>query len=283
MAPHADISTSPAASSENLPVSTSIDSGSDHYRGYDHVDWYVGNAKQAVTYYVASMVFKQIAYRALDTGSRVVASYVVQNGDVTFVLTSPLKSAAQSENPQDKALLKEISNHLETHGDAVKDVAFKVDNVDEVYYQAITNGGKSVTPPHTDADEFGSVRMATIKTYGETTHTLIERKQYTGPFLPGYKAAKSNSNIMNSYLPPVHLESRRPLRRKPRLGRHGRHLRIVNPHALFVFHTNKFQLRKSPQLPPLLVRRRQRHLHRILRPKIHRHGIPKRAHKNAHQ
>jgi 4-hydroxyphenylpyruvate dioxygenase len=135
------------------------------------------------------MGFKQIEYRALDTGSRVVTSYAFQNGDVTLVLTSPLKLAAQSEDPKDKGLLKVISDHLQTHGDAVKDVAFEVDSVDEVYYQAIENGGKSVISPHTDEDEFGSVRMATIKTYGETTHILIGRKQYSGPFLPGYKAA----------------------------------------------------------------------------------------------
>jgi 4-hydroxyphenylpyruvate dioxygenase len=210
MAPHIDINlsspSSPTLDLVNFEVAVPPQETTD-FRGYDHVHWYVGNAKQAVTYYVSRMGFKLVAYRALDTGSRVTASYAVRNGGVTFVLTSPLKSPSQIDDPQSKALLKEISYHLDTHGDAVKDVAFEVDNVDDVYYHAIENGGAGITPPHTEEDEFGTVRSATIKTYGDTTHTLIERKNYSGPFLPGYKAPKEKTDRLNTYLPPVGLEA----------------------------------------------------------------------------
>ncbi len=127
MAPHVDFSISPPLSpttdSASLAVSAPPQPLSD-YRSYDHVHWYVGNAKQAVTYYIARMGFKQVAYRALDMESSATASYTIRNGGVTFVPTSPLKSAEQEDDPKTKALLKEISEHLETHGDAVKDVAF---------------------------------------------------------------------------------------------------------------------------------------------------------------
>lgn len=204
MAPHAELSSSPTTipSSTFTPSSTSQD-----YRGYDHVHWYVGNAKQAATYYIARMGFHKVAYRDLSTGSRTVASYAVRNGTVTFVLTSPLRSADQAEDPADKKKLAEIAAHMEKHGDAVKDVAFEVDDVDEVYTQAVKNGGTSVSPPETVKDEFGSVRVATIQTYGETTHTLISRKDYRGVFLPGFKAAPYANDALNTYLPKITLEA----------------------------------------------------------------------------
>jgi 4-hydroxyphenylpyruvate dioxygenase len=206
MAPHADYSTNPSSQDIDLYAFSAPSSTLD-YRGYDHVHWYVGNAKQAVTYYVARMGFKQVAYRALDTGSRVVASYAIRNGDVTFVLTSPLKSADQAEDPKDQKLLQEISDHLERHGDAVKDVAFEVDNVDEVYNQAINNGGKSISPPETVSDKDGYITTATIQTYGDTTHTLICRKHYNGIFLPGFMPAKEKIDPLNTFLPTITLEA----------------------------------------------------------------------------
>lgn len=92
------------------------------YRGYHHVHWYVGNAKQAAAFYVARMGFERVAYRGLETGSRAIASHVVRNGDVTFVLTSPLRCLEQGSRfgPEDEQLLKEIHAHQERHGDAVK-------------------------------------------------------------------------------------------------------------------------------------------------------------------
>ncbi|KAK1761352.1 4-hydroxyphenylpyruvate dioxygenase [Echria macrotheca] len=167
----------------------------DNFNGYDHVTWYVGNAKQAAAYYNTVFGFRTIAYRGLETGSRYVASYVVANGAVRFVFSSPLRSAAhlpagEPISSSDRSLLQEIHAHLERHGDAVKDVAFEVDNVDGVYSQAVAGGAEAVQPPTTVSDKLhGSVRTAVIRTYGDTTHTLISRHGYTGPFLPGFRAA----------------------------------------------------------------------------------------------
>lgn len=92
------------------------------YRGYHHVHWYVGNAKQAASFYVSRMGFERVAYRGLETGSRATASHVVRNGNVTFILTSPLRCLEQSTrfSEEDAALLREIHAHQERHGDAVK-------------------------------------------------------------------------------------------------------------------------------------------------------------------
>lgn len=92
------------------------------YRGYHHVHWYVGNAKQAASFYVSRMGFERVAYRGLETGSRAIASHVVRNGNVTFILTSPLRCLEQSSrfSTEDEQLLREIHAHQERHGDAVK-------------------------------------------------------------------------------------------------------------------------------------------------------------------
>lgn len=144
------------------------------YRGYDNVHWYVGNAKQAAAFYVARMGFRRIAYRGLETGSRAVASHVVSNGNVVFMFTSPLhapdsKSANLSKG--DKILLREIHDHLTAHGDAVKDVGFEVDDVESLYSAAVSKGAQSVSPPKTLSDENGSVKVATIQTYGDTSES----------------------------------------------------------------------------------------------------------------
>ncbi|KAJ5247861.1 4-hydroxyphenylpyruvate dioxygenase [Penicillium chermesinum] len=176
------------------------------YRGYDHVHWYVGNAKQAASYYITRMGFKRIAYRGLETGSRSICSHVIGNGDIVFILTSPLRSLDQIDrfSPEEQTLLREIHSHLEKHGDAVKDVAFEVDDVDAVYSAAVKNGAKSVSAPQTLEDDGGQVKTATIQTYGETTHTLIERSQYHGAFLPGYRL-EGGEDPVAKLLPGVHL------------------------------------------------------------------------------
>lgn len=177
------------------------------YNGYDNVHWYVGNAKQAAAFYVTRMGFQRIAYRGLETGSRTVASHVVRNGDVTFVFTSPLRddSYHPSLSEEDKTLLAEIHTHLKAHGDAVRDVAFQVEDVHAVYDAAVSHGAHSVYPPKTVSDEFGSATYARIRTYGDTTHTLIERKEYTGAFLPGFRAVPGEDSVAK-YLPNVELE-----------------------------------------------------------------------------
>lgn len=187
--------------------------GTPNFHGYDHITWYVGNAKQAASYYTTRLGFCTIAYRGLETGSRYIASHVVANGNIRFVLTSAIKSYSglDGDEPitsEDRRLLKEIYTHMEKHGDAVKDVAFEVDNVEGVYQQAAEQGAVSVQPPRTRSDENGSVTTAIIRTYGDTTHTLISRDSYNGIFLPGYKSIPSSKvDPLQHLLPTVNLEA----------------------------------------------------------------------------
>ncbi|KXX77665.1 4-hydroxyphenylpyruvate dioxygenase [Madurella mycetomatis] len=188
-----------------------VQSPTPNFNGYDHVTWWVGNAKQAAGYYNTFFGFKTIAYRGLETGSRYFASYVVVNRDVRFVFTSPIRSekhlpADESISPEDRHLLREIHEHLEKHGDAVKDVAFEVDNVDGVYDKAVAEGAESVQPPMTMGDkESGYVRTAVIRTYGDTTHTLVARQNFRGAFLPGFRAVASPRPAALATLPDVPL------------------------------------------------------------------------------
>jgi 4-hydroxyphenylpyruvate dioxygenase len=187
-----------AADISSIPDSLAVQPPS-NFTGYDHVTWWVGNAKQAASYYTSLFDFETIAYKGLETGSRYTASYVVANRNVRFVFTSPLRSAVhlpedESISPEDKKLLQEMHAHLEKHGDAVKDVAFEVDNVEGVYHKAVKEGAKAVQGPVVSRDsEHGSVTTAVICTYGDTTHTLISRQSYTGPFLPGFRAVNKPS------------------------------------------------------------------------------------------
>jgi 4-hydroxyphenylpyruvate dioxygenase len=195
---------SPSAISDNYASSSgasdyAVQSPAPNFNGYDHVTWWVGNAKQAAGFYATFFGFKTVAYRGLETGSRYFASYVVANNDVRFVFTSPIRSAKHLPqddpiSPEDRALLREMHEHLEKHGDAVKDVAFEVDSVDGVYEKAVAEGADAVQPPMTTGSkEHGHVRTAVIRTYGDTTHTLIARQNYRGAFLPGFRATTTST------------------------------------------------------------------------------------------
>lgn len=145
-----------------------------HITGIDHIHYYVGNAKQAAMYYLKLYGFDIIAYRGLETGEREIASYVLSQGDVRFVLTTPY--TAESE----------INDELRKHGDTVKDIAFRVDDLDKAYDQARKSGARIVKEPETIRDEYGEVRIFSMQTYGDTLHTFVERKGYRGPFFPGF-------------------------------------------------------------------------------------------------
>ncbi|MBK9256217.1 MAG: 4-hydroxyphenylpyruvate dioxygenase [Saprospiraceae bacterium] len=147
--------------------------------GTDFIEFYVGNAKQTSLYYQHCFGFELIAYKGPETGSRDVVSYVLQQGKIRFVITSAL-------DPN-----HEILQHVSKHGDGVKVLALWVDDAEDAYFKALERGAESAFEPVTLSDEFGSVKLAAIKTYGETIHTLVERSEYTGAFMPGYVPRKS--------------------------------------------------------------------------------------------
>lgn len=178
------------------------------FRGYDHATWYVGNAKQAASWYVTRMGCRLVAYRGLETGSRCLASYVVTNGQARFVLTSCIRGLASLENDiahSEKELAKQIHAHLEKHGDGVKDIAFEVDDARALYASVEAKGATTVQEPIVLEDENGMVIIAAIKAYGDTTHTFVERRNYRGVFLPGYQPVTSEDPIVRC-LPEVRLE-----------------------------------------------------------------------------
>ncbi len=147
--------------------------------GTDHIEFYVGNAKQSAMYYQAAFGYELVAYMGPETGVRDRVSYVLQQNKIRLVLTSALLPD------------HEISRHVAQHGDGVKVLALWVDDAEKAYYTALERGAESAFAPKTTRDEHGEVVMAAIKTYGETIHTLVQRSAYSGPFLPGYEARQS--------------------------------------------------------------------------------------------
>ena len=152
-------------------------------KGTDHVEFYVGNAKQSAHYYQHAFGFELVAYSGPETGVKSKASYVLQQGRVRFVLTSSIVPHS------------EINDHVTMHGDGVKVLALWVDDVQKSYSETIKRGAVSVMEPNTHEDQFGEVKICAIKTYGETIHKFIERTNYTGPFLPGYIPMQSKFRI----------------------------------------------------------------------------------------
>jgi 4-hydroxyphenylpyruvate dioxygenase len=148
-------------------------------QGTDHIEFYAGNARQAALFYQHSMGFEVVAYAGPETGVRDRASYVLQQGKIRFVLTTALRKDS------------EIAEHVHKHGDGVKVLALWVDDAVKSFHETTSRGAEPAHEPQLLKDEFGEVITASIKTYGDTIHTFVERKNYTGPFLPGYKARKS--------------------------------------------------------------------------------------------
>ena len=143
--------------------------------GTDHIELYVGNSKQAAHFYKTAFGFQSLAYSGLETGLKDRESYVVAQDKIRLVLTSPLKSGT------------DIGRHIDQHGDGVKVVAFWVDDATYAYETAIKNGAKSYFTPKIEKDDQGEIIKSGIYTYGETVHVFIERKNYNGVFMPGYR------------------------------------------------------------------------------------------------
>ena len=144
--------------------------------GTDYVEFYVGNARQAAYYYRSAFGMTLVAYSGPETGTHDRASYVVQQNKVRFVLTTPLEP--------DHA----IAEHIQRHGDGVRDIALWVDDAESAYRETTARGAKGVRQPETLRDEHGEVRISAIAAYGDTIHSFIERRRYRGVFLPGYIA-----------------------------------------------------------------------------------------------
>jgi 4-hydroxyphenylpyruvate dioxygenase len=150
--------------------------------GTDHVEFYVGNAKQAAFYYKTAFGFKELAYSGPETGVRDKASYVLEQGKIRLVLTTPLRS----DDPR--------AEHIRKHGDGVKMLALSVNDAYDAFKQTTMRGAEPYMEPKTLTDKDGEIRMSGIKLYGETVHLFVERKNYQGVFLPGYQPAHSHYN-----------------------------------------------------------------------------------------
>src|SRR5437870_563982 len=144
-------------------------------QGTDYVEFYVGNAKQAAHYYKTIFGFQSLAYSGPETGTRERASYVLRQNKLTFVLTTPLR-------PNNS-----IAEHVHKHGDGVKAIALRVNDATSAWEETTKRGGKSYLEPVTLSDDGGEVVMSGIHTYGDTVHLFIERENYRGVFMPGFR------------------------------------------------------------------------------------------------
>jgi 4-hydroxyphenylpyruvate dioxygenase len=150
--------------------------------GTDYVEFYVGNAKQAAHFYKTAFGFQSLAYKGLETGSRDSVSYVLVQDKIKLVLTTPLNSKSP------------INDHIVKHGDGVKVIALWVDDARKAYEETTKRGAKSYLEPTIETDEHGEIVKAGIYTYGETVHMFVERKNYTGTFMPGFQKWESDYN-----------------------------------------------------------------------------------------
>lgn len=147
--------------------------------GWDHVELWVGNAKQAAFFYEHAFGFTRTSYAGPETGVRDRASYVLEQSDIRLVLTSALRRGS------------DIGEFAHVHGDGVKDISLRVPDAKEAYRQAVQRGARGIAEPHEVEDEWGKVGLATIATYGDVVHTFVERAGYEGAYLPGYVALES--------------------------------------------------------------------------------------------
>ncbi len=147
--------------------------------GTDYLEFYVGNAKQAAYFYRTAFGFKWVAYAGPETGLRDRASYVLQQNKIRIVLTTPMHPGT------------DVARHIDQHGDGVKTLALWVDDARASWTETTKRGAVSVLEPTVLSDENGEVVVASIKTYGDTVHTFVERKNYKGVFMPGFQAVES--------------------------------------------------------------------------------------------
>jgi 4-hydroxyphenylpyruvate dioxygenase len=167
----------PAAEKDFLPL-----------QGTDYIEFYVGNAKQAAHFYKTVFGFQSLAYSGPETGTKEKASYAIRQNKLTFLLTTPLRSG------------NAIANHIAKHGDGVKAIALKVEDATSAWEETTSRGGKSFLEPMTLTDGDGQLVMSGIHTYGDTVHLFIERENYHGVFMPGFRPWESTYNPPESGL-----------------------------------------------------------------------------------
>ncbi|KAM4808159.1 4-hydroxyphenylpyruvate dioxygenase [Rhinophrynus dorsalis] len=159
---------------------TYTDKGEKHDQGrflsFHSITLWVSNAKQAASFYCNKLGFEPLAYKGLETGSRELVTHVVKQDKIIFLFVSALTPGNE-----------DIGAHLQKHGDGVKDVSFEVEDCDFLVQKAKDRGAVIVKEPWVEEDKYGKVKFAVIQTYGDTTHTLVEKQGYTGIFLPGYE------------------------------------------------------------------------------------------------
>ncbi len=148
--------------------------------GTDYIEYWVGNAKQSMLYYCYAFGYELIGYRGPETGVRDRASYLLMQDKIRLVLTTPM-------GPEG-----EIAEHIQRHGDGVRDMAFWVEDARAAYAAAMERGAVSAGEPRVERDADGEVVIAAIRTYGDTIHSIIERRNYRGLFLPGFVPMKSS-------------------------------------------------------------------------------------------
>ncbi|MFW0781894.1 4-hydroxyphenylpyruvate dioxygenase [Rossellomorea marisflavi] len=149
-------------------------------RDVDYLEYFTGNAKQAAHFFCTAFGFKTVAYSGLETGNRDTVSYVLQQNKVRLVVTGSLHEGSR------------VAEFVRKHGDGIKDIALMVDDVEKAFKGAVERGAIEIMPPETLEDADGKLKKAVIGTYGDTIHTLIERKDYNGIFMPGYEKADSS-------------------------------------------------------------------------------------------
>src|SRR4051812_35528102 len=149
-------------------------------RRVDHVRFFVGNARQSAYFYRNAFGFDVVAYAGLETGSRQEAGYVLRQGQITFVLTSPIVP----DHPDSRRLM--------LHGDGVMDIALEVDDVVSAFNESVRRGATAVKPPTLLEEEEGVYESATIRAYGDTTHTFVNRDRYRGVFEPGFRPLEAD-------------------------------------------------------------------------------------------
>ena len=164
------------------------------FYGFHYLRFYVSNAKQAASFYTSRFGFQPVAYDGLETGNIHFSTHVVKQNRILLAFTSSLRSEGD-----------EVSNHVLKHSDGVKDVAFLVDDARGIYDKAVSRGAVGYKEPEELTDSYGTVILASLRTYGDTIHTLVQNVNYTGPFLPGYRA-NDRKDPINDLLPPMNLD-----------------------------------------------------------------------------